>query len=229
MTIIAKIENHKEAAIDRLITQYKQADNLIAILNAFNGEIQDLEGATYALFVGRWVDMAQGSVLDDFGTIVGQGRLGFDDAFYRILIYVKMGINISQGETERVIDVYKIITRAGIAQLQEHFPAGMTLLSNGTINPITAAFIYEGLQNVVGAGIRIDRIGEFSDKPFGFAGAPTALGFGTLADPLVGGEFAFFYDTSPRFGFVDPNRNDILGFGTLQDHIYGGKFSTNLI
>lgn len=229
MTVIAKIDNHKEAAIERLISQYKQAENLKSILNCFNEQTQDLEDATYDLFLGRWVDVAQGTVLDDFGTIVGQDRLGFDDDFYRILIYVKMGANISQGETERVIDVYKIITRATIAQLQEAFPAGVTLLSNGTINPITAQFIYQQLQQVVGAGIRIDRIGEFSDRPFGFAGAPTALGFGTLADSSIGGEFAYFYDTSPRFGFEDPNRTDILGFGTLEDHIYGGKFSTNLI
>jgi hypothetical protein len=226
---IAKINDHIEQAKERLITQYKQATNLKNILDCFNEQTQDLEDAIHELFEGRWVDVAQGQVLDDFGTIVGQDRLGFDDDFYRILIYVKMGQNISQGETERVIDVYKIITRATIAQIQEHFPAGVTLLSNGTINPITASFIYEELQKVVGAGIRVDRIGEFSDTPFGFAGAPTALGFGTVADSSIGGTFAFWYDTAPRFGFEDPNRNDILGFGTLQDHIYGGKFSTNLI
>ena len=227
--MIDLITDHKEQAKERLISQYQQADNLKSILDAFNEQTQDLEDAIHEMFLGRWIENAEGDTLDDFGTIVGQDRLGFDDDFYKILLYVKMGANISQGETERVIDVYKIITQATLAQLREHFPAGMTLLSNGQINPITAQFIYNKLQQVVGAGIRIDRIGEFSDAPFGFAGAPTALGFGTTADPLIGGEFAFFYDTSPRFGFEDPNRDDILGFGTLQDHIYGGKFSTDLL
>lgn len=226
---ISKIENHIQEAKDRLIEQYKQATNLISILDSFNRETQDLEDALHSLFEGRWIENASGKVLDDFGSIIGQGRLGFGDAFYKILLYVKLGENISQGETERVIDVYKIITRASVAQLQEHYPAGMTLLSNGTINPITAEFIYNKLQGVVGAGIRIDRIGEFSEKPFGFGGAPTALGFGTITDPTIGGEFAFFYDTSPKFGFQDPSNEGILGFGTLEDHIYGGRFSSNLI
>lgn len=227
--MIGKISNHKEQATDRLIEQYKQAEKLIGILDAFNSQTQDLEDALHSLFEGRWIENASGDVLDRFGEIIGQGRLGFDDDFYKILLYVKLGENISQGETERVIDIYRIITRADICQLQEHYPAGMTLLSNGTINPITASFIYNKLQGVAGAGIRIDRIGEFSDRPFGFVGAPTALGFGTLDDLAIGGEFAHFYDTAPPFSFKDPSRDDIGGFGTLQDHIYGGRFSSNLI
>jgi len=226
---VSKITNHIQEAQDRLIEQYKQATNLISILDSFNRETQDLEDALFSLFEGRWIENASGQVLDDFGTIIGQERLGFDDDFYKILLYVKLGENISQGETERVIDIYKIITRTSIAQLQEHYPAGMTLLSNGTINPITAEFIYNKLQGVVGAGIRIDRIGEFSGTPFGFSGAPTALGFGTVVDGSIGGEFAFFYDTSPKFGFEDPSNEGILGFGTIEDHIYGGRFSTDLI
>lgn len=226
---VDKINNHIEQAEDRLIEQYKQAEKLKSILQSFNRETQDLEDAIHELFEGRWIDNASGQLLDDFGTIIGQDRLGFDDAFYKILLFVKLGQNISQGETERVIDIYKIITRATIAQLQEHYPAGMTLLSNGTINPITAEFIYNQLQAVTGAGIRIDRIGEFSEEPFGFVGAPTALGFGTVADSSIGGTFAFFYDTSPKFGFEDPSNEGILGFGTIEDHIYGGRFSSNLI
>lgn len=225
---IATISDHKAQARARLISQYKQATNLIAILDCLNEQTQESEDAIHELFEGRWIDVAEGDVLDDFGTIVGQDRLGFDDDFYRILIYAKIGENVSQGETERVIDVYKIITRASIAQLSERYPAGVMLLSDGTINPITAQFIMERLQNVVGAGIRVDHIGEFSDTPFGFAGAPTVSGFGTTADPLIGGEFAYLYNTSPPFSFENPNRDDILGFGTLQDQVYGGKFSTNL-
>lgn len=228
--MIEKILNHKELARENLISQYKQAENLIAILDAFNSQTQDLEDAIYSLFEGRWVDVAEGRVLDDFGTLVGQERLGFNDTFYRILIYVKMGENISQGETERVIDIYKIITRATRAMLQEHFPAGMIILSNGEIDPVTADFVLKRLQAVVGAGIRIDQIGQFSPvNPFGFLGAPDAQGFGDLGDPLIGGEWAFLYDAQPRFAYggtdgKTPSGN-IAGFGTLDDHILGGKYS----
>lgn len=225
--IVEKIENHIEQARDRIISQYKDAPNLTAILDAFVKQVQDLEDASHSLFEGRWIDNAEGQVLDDFGTIVGQERLGFDDDFYRILLYAKIGENISQGETVRVVDVYKIITRADRAELQEHFPGGMIILSNGEINPITANFILERLQRVVGAGIRVDRIGQFSKtNPFGFAGAPGAQGFSDI-NQVIGGEFAFLYDTARPFSFANPNRNDVAGFGTLEDHIFGGRFQSS--
>jgi hypothetical protein len=212
------ISDHIQAARDRLITQYKDAPNLIAILDSLTTQIQDLENAYHSLFLGRWIENAEGLVLDDFGTIVGQAREGFDDDFYKILLYVKIGENISQGETERVISIYKIITRATRVMLGERYPAGVDLLSNGTINPITAQFIMNRLQRVVGAGIRVDHIGHFHPTtPFGFLGAPDAAGFNV-------GEWAYLYNTSPFFSFKNPNRADISGFGTLSDHVYGGKF-----
>lgn len=224
--IVTKIDNHIQEARDRLISQYKDAPKFTAILDSLVAQIQGLEDAAYSLYLGRWIDQAVGQTLDDFGTIVGQERLGFEDDFYKILLYAKIGENVSQGETVRVVDVYKIITRAQRAELQEHFPAGMILLSNGTINPITANFILERLQRVVGAGIRVDRIGQYSKtNPFGFVGAPDAQGFSDTTQ-TSGGEFAFFYDTARPFSFLNPNRNDIAGLGTLEDPIFGGKFQS---
>ena len=227
--MIDQITDHKSQARARLIEQYKESTNLIAILDAFINQVQSLEDAIHSLYLGRWLDQATGKVLDDFGTIIGQGREGFDDDFFRILIYVKMAENISQGETEQVISTYKIITRATICQLQENFPAGISLLSNGSINPITAQFIYDRIQKVVGAGIRVDNIGLMGDAPFGFAGVPTALGFRDLDDPsVIGGTFAAFLDTSRAFGFADIDGAPLLpnsaGFGDLRDPIIGGRF-----
>lgn len=223
---IPYIDNHIEAAKERLIEQYKDASNLRATLDAFNGQTQDIEDVFQSLYFGRWVSEAEGQVLDDFGTIVGQDRLGFEDDFYRILIYVRIGINISQGETERIVDIYKIITQATLAEIIEHYPAGMYLLSNGTIQLESAQFVLAQLQQVVAAGVRIDGIGYFSDTPFGFFTAPTALGFGDNGDPNVGGTFATLYDTALPFGFYDPSRKDIGGLGHNDDPHYGGKWST---
>lgn len=229
--IIEKISDHIEAAKNRLLTQYKQAEKLKSILDAFNTQNQDIEDAIFSLYEGTWVENATGQVLDDFGTIVGQAREGFDDDFYRILIYVKMGENISQGETERVIDIYKIITQATLCQLQEKYPAGLDLISNGVVNPITAEFIYNRIQRVVGAGIRIDNIGLMNeDAHFGFLGAPgNVAGFDDLLNPGIGGEFAYFLDINQKFGFSDETTGEALvegttTFGTLDDPVIGGRF-----
>jgi hypothetical protein len=227
--MIVQITDHIGEAKARLIQQYKDADNLKAILDSFNQQTQDLETVFYSLLEGRWVDNATGKTLDDFGTIVGQARSGFDDEFYRILLKLKMVENISQGETETVISAYKIVTRATEAFLDEHFPAGLILLSNGTINPVTAQFISTRLQKIVGAGIRVDQIGHYDDGAFGFLGAPNSGTFGDATDALVGGVFAYLYDISLPFSFFDSNDPDDktgAGFGTLDDHILGGQFAS---
>lgn len=220
-----KITNHVEQAKDRLIEQYKNSENLIGTLKVFTEGTQELEDALYSLLNGRWVDQAEGTVLDDFGTIVGQDRLGYDDDFYRLLIYMRIGKNISEGEPERVISVYKIITQATLCFLEEHYPAGLILLSNGQIDPISAKFIYEQMQDVVGAGIRIDQLGLWDDaQPFAFAGFPNAHPFGDGDNDPNGGIFAYLLQTKKDFGFLGASDTD--GFGTLDDHVYGGVFST---
>lgn len=222
-----KITDHVEQAKGRLIQQYKESVNLHVVLEAVTQQVQDLEDALYSLLNGRWIESATGVILDDFGTIVGQERLGFDDDFYRLLIYMKIGRNISEGEPERVIDVYKIITQATRCFLDEHYPAGMTLMSDGQINPISASFIYEQMQAVVGAGIRIDQLGLWdSERPFAFAGFPNAYPFGDGPNDPNGGIFAYLLDTKKVFGFL--GFSDSEGFGTLDDHIYGGVFTATI-
>lgn len=218
--MIEKILDHEAQAEANLIQQYKDAENVKELLRLVcSSRTQDLEDAIHSLFEGRWIDLATGAVLDKFGELIGQAREGFDDDFYKILLYVKMGENISQGETERVIDVYKIITRATLVQLREIYPAGMELTSNGSINPITAEFIYDKIQKVRAAGVRIDRIGHFDrDAPFGFLKAPGVKGFNS-------GKLGYYYKTSKFFAFTGYANG--AGFGTVKDRIIGGRLATN--
>ena len=55
--------------------------NLIAALGT--DQIQDLEDKARELLYSRDVDNCSGTQLDNLGTIIGQGRLGYDDEFYR--------------------------------------------------------------------------------------------------------------------------------------------------
>jgi len=225
--MIELITTHKQEAKERLAQQYKDSTKFISFLDALNDQVQDLEETLHSLIDGRWIDSASGQVLDDFGTIVGQERLGFDDTFYRVLLLVKIGQNISEGDPERVIDIYKIITRATQCYLDEYFPGGIYLMSNGEINPITAQFIYEKLQDVVAAGVRIDYIGEYDENyPFAFDGFPNAAPFDDGSDAATAGIFAFTYDTAKPFSFEDGS-DSTDGFGTSDDHIVGGRFQTS--
>lgn len=67
--------NHTTQAISRLLTQYREASNLIAYISAFTDESDQLETMFQDLLNDRWIDTAEGAQLDIIGLIVGQSRV----------------------------------------------------------------------------------------------------------------------------------------------------------
>lgn len=66
--------NHKELAISRLATQFRESTNLINYIRALLIEADTLEQVFCDLLEKRWLDTAEGVQLDILGAIVGQSR-----------------------------------------------------------------------------------------------------------------------------------------------------------
>ena len=66
--------DHKELAISRLATQFRESTNLIAYIRALLIEADTLEQVFCDLLEKRWIDTAEGVQLDILGAIVGQSR-----------------------------------------------------------------------------------------------------------------------------------------------------------
>lgn len=66
--------NHKELAISRLATQFRESTNLIRYIGALLIEANTLEQVFCDLLEKRWIDTAEGVNLDIIGAIVGQSR-----------------------------------------------------------------------------------------------------------------------------------------------------------
>ena len=222
---VVKIENHVEQSIERLIQQYKCSPLLTGILQSFVVQIQDLEDSIFELKRAQSIIIAEGAQLDKIGEIVDQPRLGNGDEFYRILLLVKIGQNTSYGEPEKVTRVFKTITQATRVHLQEHFPGGVMLMSDGFLNPITVNFLYQIIQSVVPAGVRVDYMGVWDeDCYFSFAGKENdGEGFGSANDPSFGGCLAELYALTIPFAFDGPD-DTTLGFGSIKDPVLGGTF-----
>ncbi len=73
---VTPITNHVEAAIQRLIQQYKNSDRIKAILLSFVEQIQELETTGGQLNDERSIDTAIGTQLDNLGIIIGLTRSG---------------------------------------------------------------------------------------------------------------------------------------------------------
>lgn len=66
--------HHKELAISRLATQFRESTNLISYIRTLLLEADNLEQVFCDLLEKRWIDTAEGVQLDILGSIVGQSR-----------------------------------------------------------------------------------------------------------------------------------------------------------
>lgn len=217
-----QITTHVSDALDRLITQYRNKPRLMAIISAFVAQHQMLEDAIFQLYGRLDIQNSIGAQLDGIGDIVGQDRLGFDDARYRILLLAKIGQNVSNGDPERIISIFKLLTNADLVHYINLKNGEIELATDGSVDETIINFVFDQLQRSVAGGVRLNEIIFFDgDEPFAFAGVTDARGFGDMNDLSVGGKLASLFRKLPAFSFAGNNIDD-AGFGTLDDPIIGG-------
>lgn len=229
--MITQITTHEADAIKRLLAQYRAKPRMEGLAGTFGAQAQSLEDVLFALLsTARSIYTAEGEQLDQIGAIVGLDRsLGFDDETYRVLLFAKIGLNVSQGETERVIDVYRLVTAATHVDLQEYQPAAVGLFSNGDIAPSLINTIWHFVSDVVSAGVRVDHFGHFDEtNGFSFIGSGDGGGFGDTGDASAGGLFGeLFLPSVPLFALAgDDHDRDAAGLGDLKDPPTGGQLNT---
>jgi hypothetical protein len=227
MTEITQITDHVVRALNRTLSQSKEKDRQNAFYEALINQIQDIEDATFGLVSGRAINTATGEQLDQLGTIVGQARGNFDDDFYRILLFVKIGQNTSQGGPEKIINVFQLLTESDVVYCMNLTRASVMLSTDVDIAEDQIDFIYRNMELVAAGGVRIDHIVCFDPtEPFAFDGPNTAIpgaGFSDITG-TTGGKFASLKRRGIKFAF-DGNDRDGGGFGSLIDPIVGGHFA----
>lgn len=224
---VTPIVDHVAQAVARLIEQYKKKPDLEGMVGAFTAPFQALEDTFQDLETDRSLETSVGVQLDRLGTIVGIARATNEtDDEYRISIKTKIVENISQGEPERLITVYRLLVGASLVYLSELYPGGIGLMSDVDLaDQDFINLLFKRIDRIAAAGVRIDYLGSFDpDEPFAMAGTLPGEGFGTDTDPLIGGKFATLYlDMSEEFAFAGNSLN-AGGFGTILDPLVGGVF-----
>jgi len=227
--MIVRIEDHVQQALDRLIEQYKEKENLASLVTAFTEQVQILEDDSYEFKDRLNVNAISGKLLDKFGVIVLQKRFGLEDPLYRLILLAKIGINISNGEPERVISTFKIITQADFVHYMNHSYGEISLATDGSFDEEFTNFVFDAMEKTLASGVRIAEFVFHEDSGiFGFTG-PTGgqviEGFGTVADLSLGGTFAWLRRFTPTFAFEGED-SSTSGFGSLEDPIVGGGFAS---
>jgi hypothetical protein len=175
---IEKIEDHTGEALARLSGRYKAKPRIAGVVSALSNRVQDIEDVLIDYLDHRKISTAQGSLLDDIGSLVGADRMGFDDDFYRILIYIKIAENFSEGQPEPLIAAFKLMTGATKVEYKNLGGGNVEIVSNGFSPTFDTNFMLQQLNRLLAAGVSlnsvtfVDNEGAFMfDIGLGFANA----------------------------------------------------------
>jgi|GEM_PF-1593142 len=181
MNDLTYISTHAAGAKARLLYQYRGRPNIEALITSLSGDrAQQLEDSLFTLYTRLDIDLSEGVQLDNIGELVGQTRGGQSDAVYRLFLKAKAGKNVSEGDINQVLSVWKLITGGTAVQLIENYPAEVELYSDVPVPDELAAFAFAIMQEVVAAGVRVVSSVIAVVDPFGFEGNPVALGFDSI-------------------------------------------------
>lgn len=222
------IADHEARALARLLSQYRGKPNIEGMIKALGTtQIQQLEDIFYPMINRLDIATQVGEQLDRIGVIVNQQRLGLDDARYRVLLFAKIGINVSEGEPKSIISVFKLLTAATLVHYMNLGNGEVELASNGMFNPFLSSFVLENLQNTVAGGVRFNRAILFDPvEPFALADEPSmstgGAGFADDEGDTVGGMLAEEYTFDPPFA-LESSDDDGYGLGAgTEDPLVGG-------
>ena len=178
---VTQITTHSEDAKNRLLFQFQGKPNIEGLLDSLGGQqIQDLEDILFDISTRLDIDVSIGVQLDNIGKIIGQARSGQNDETYRLFLKAKAGRNVSEGDIERVISVWKIITGGSLIQVVESYPAEIELFSDIPVSDELAPAAFSLMQDVVAAGVRVVSSIISPEDAFGFENSIGTLGFDDL-------------------------------------------------
>ena len=146
-------------------------------ISFFGNQCQDIENAARKLLYNIDVDNSEGVQLDNIGDIVGQDRLGYNDEYYRILLKVKMGINVSEGEIERILTLWRTLTGSSDIILEESYPAKIKLTTSTYYADAILIFMKDIASQALAGGVGIATLIIHDPTKFGFSA--TMGGFDT--------------------------------------------------
>lgn len=195
---VTQITTHVQDALNRLMQQYKNKENIAKFYTAFIEQVQKLENATFVLDAGRQlfdgtVTPAIGAQLDVIGEIVGIQRNGLQDDEYILFIFGKIAENFSDTTVPTIVNIISYVFQAQQVKIQEIYPAGIAIQVLGTpIEPRLYPIAVNLIQTALGAGINLVFTGASPTvNVFRFYAPDTGPnnGFGDVGNPATGGVF----------------------------------------
>lgn len=101
--------DHEGEGLGELLSQLQAKPKITALVAALLGPVQALEDNLSLLRLERLLSTALGAQLDQYGLLVGEARGSLLDATYRLFIQARILANLSEGNADRMIEVFRLI------------------------------------------------------------------------------------------------------------------------
>lgn len=150
-----------------------------ALHHACGTALQVYEEQAFNVMMGTSLGLAVGDALDQWGSLVGEKRVGLGNDDYRRIIHGRIKARASRGKISDLWELTSFVTETDDVRIVEVYPAGL-IIEYTVTDPLSAA-IRRRIAAIIGAAIAGGvgyQIIEAVDPAFGFDENPTAAGFG---------------------------------------------------
>lgn len=182
--------NHKDEAIELLLSQYSDSDNVQLLLESWLTPVQDLEDSLIEFMDHNGITTAYGSMLDVIGGWFGVDRLGREDNEYRTELLGQSVLEKVDGTTERFLEAFRVITNSEYVTFEEYFPYTVYAVAGEGWNNT----LIRELQKLRPAGIHLRLLIDVRLDSMTFAESPVE----TAPILLNGEEWTVIVDGQPQ-------------------------------
>lgn len=156
MTEAVQVTDYVANGLRKLPVELQGKPKIAGMLKAWLEGVQSLEDAVFGIRSMMELANAVGVWLDRLGRIVNQPRLGFDDDTYRVWIGARILINRSSGTPPQLIGIVAALVPDGVmVDLEEQYPAGLTIHTYGELPNVVGSAIGTILQRAKCPGVRL--------------------------------------------------------------------------
>lgn len=176
---LAHNPNHVLDGLEALIYSLRKL-KLQGLAQSYLEEIQELEDALYAQYIGTMIRDAQGVALDRLGALVTQPRENRTDAVYRNWILARALVLRSSGRGNELIAIARMVLPTDVrVQIVEEYPAAMTIRLLGVVDNSVGAALAAMLQKARAMSVRLLTTWTTTATPFMYP----ASGVSELSSP----------------------------------------------
>lgn len=177
MSGVVEKTTHADEIEDLQLEVFKASTNMTSLIESYVASVQELEAEIFDVREQRWLSYAEGVQLDAIGDIVDQTRQGRDDTEYRRAINMQILANKSDGNTEDLLDIFRVYTSAAMPTYQEFYNASIVFY--GLTATADATEVNTFLQKAKSAGVNLQIV-------YDETGADAEFQFGSTTTPVTG-------------------------------------------